>query len=141
MYNQNGIKNHHHHHLHHQNNNNNNNNNSNNEHDDASDTDHIDYTDLHHETIKFNNRNNHKLAMAMRQTNGNADDTIYDGSVKTATSDDPIATNGGNGDGEQFAYKTLNGDVIRSVVPPGKGKSINYKVSNRLSLMFMFTFV
>lgn len=30
---------------------------------------------------------------------------------------------------ENFTYKTLNGDVIRSVYPPGKGNSVNYKVS------------
>lgn len=117
IYNQNGMKNHHH--NHHQNNNNHN------EHDVASDTDHIDYAaDLHHETTKFNNNKNDKLAAAMKQTNGNADDAIH------LPSDDPVVSNGG----ENFAYKTLNGDVIRSVVPPGKGKSINYKVSNRCSI-------
>lgn len=114
IYNQNGMK-HHHHHNHHQNNNNNS------DHDIASDTDHIDYADLHHETTKFNNNINDKLAAAMKQTNGNADDAIH------LPCDDPIVSNGG----ENFAYKTLNGDVIRSVVPPGKGKSINYKVSDR----------
>lgn len=109
IYNQNGLK--HHHHNHHPNNNNHS------EHDVASDTDNIDYADLHHETTKFNNNINDKL----KQTNGNADDAHH------LPSDDPIVGNGG----EQFAYKTLNGDVIRSVVPPGKGKSINYKVSDR----------
>lgn len=129
VYNQNGNKNLQNHHHHHQNNNNN-------EHEDASDTDQIDYTDLHHETIKFNNnKNNNKLAIAMKQTNGNnADDTIY-GTIKTASDDPIVVGNGGNG-GENFAYKTLNGDVIRSVVAPGKGKSINYKVSKSIFLLF-----
>lgn len=31
--------------------------------------------------------------------------------------------------GDEFAYKTLNGSVIRSVHPPGKGNSSSYKVN------------
>lgn len=131
IHHQNGIKNHHHQHHHNNNNNcninnyNNYNYNNHNEHEDASDTDQIDYTDLHHESIKFNNnKNNGKLAVAINQTNDNVDESIFNA---MKTSDD----NGCDDDvgGENFAYKTLNGDVIRSVVAPGKGKSINYKVS------------
>jgi hypothetical protein len=29
-----------------------------------------------------------------------------------------------------FQYKTINGCMIRSVVPPGKGVKVDYKVSN-----------
>lgn len=31
--------------------------------------------------------------------------------------------------GESFQYRTMNGSVIRSVVPPGKGIKVDYKVS------------
>lgn len=40
-----------------------------------------------------------------------------------------------NGD---FMYKTLSGSIIRSVHAPGKGKSINYKVSRSLHLTLLF---
>lgn len=31
--------------------------------------------------------------------------------------------------GESFQYRTMNGSVIKSVVPPGKGIKVDYKVS------------
>lgn len=37
-------------------------------------------------------------------------------------------TNGNDTDG--FHYRTINGRVIKSVIPPGKGIKVNYKVSN-----------
>lgn len=105
----------------HKNNGNNNiiNNNNHNEHEDISDNDQTDFNDLHHESSITCN----KLAaidQTVHETNGKTD-PIY-GSIKTT--DEQFVG------GESFAYKTLNGDVIRSVHPPGKGKAINYKVSN-----------
>lgn len=41
---------------------------------------------------------------------------------------------------ENFTYKTLNGDVIRSVHPPGKGNMVNYKVSDIFRGLFVCTF-
>lgn len=32
--------------------------------------------------------------------------------------------------GESFQYRTINGSVIKSVVPPGKGFKVDYKVSS-----------
>ncbi|XP_055918030.1 PDZ and LIM domain protein Zasp isoform X2 [Eupeodes corollae] len=42
--------------------------------------------------------------------------------------DDSINSRTGQ-DGDQFQYVTLHGNVIRSVIPPGKGVSVNYKVN------------
>jgi hypothetical protein len=36
--------------------------------------------------------------------------------------------------GESFQYRTLNGKIIRSVVAPGKGIKVDYKVSEFMSL-------
>lgn len=33
-----------------------------------------------------------------------------------------------NSETKELNYRTLNGDVIRSVQPPGKGKALPYKV-------------
>lgn len=35
-------------------------------------------------------------------------------------------------DGKELNYRTLNGDVIRSVQPPGKGKALPYKVGAQI---------
>ncbi|XP_075169896.1 Z band alternatively spliced PDZ-motif protein 52 isoform X10 [Haematobia irritans] len=40
------------------------------------------------------------------------------------------SSNGVGGD-KPFEYVTLTGNVIRSVVPPGKGTNVNYKVNNQ----------
>lgn len=34
------------------------------------------------------------------------------------------------GSGDSFQYRTINGGVIRSVVAPGKGIKVDYKVSS-----------
>lgn len=39
-----------------------------------------------------------------------------------------------------FTYKTLNGSVIRSVHPPGKGIATNYKVFLKLIVCFIYMF-
>lgn len=44
-----------------------------------------------------------------------------------------------NSNGDEFAYKTLNGSVIRSVHPPGKGNSSSYKVNARIAFLFVFS--
>lgn len=96
-------------------------NNNNNEHEDGSDTDQTDFNNLHHESssIKCN-----KLIVSIDQmvheTNGKPID-FMNGTIEP-TDEQTVC-------GENFAYKTLNGDVIRSVHAPGKGKAINYKVS------------
>ncbi|XP_055839519.1 PDZ and LIM domain protein Zasp isoform X2 [Episyrphus balteatus] len=44
--------------------------------------------------------------------------------------DDSINSRTGQGqEGDQFQYVTCQGNVIRSVIPPGKGVSVNYKVN------------
>lgn len=44
--------------------------------------------------------------------------------------------------GESFQYRTLNGRVIKSVIPPGKGIKVDYKVSRFTCSLFMcFPFV
>lgn len=53
------------------------------------------------------------------QVNEDKTDSLY-GSIRTTN--EPISN------AENFTYKTLNGDMIRSVHPPGKGNSVNYKV-------------
>lgn len=53
-------------------------------------------------------------------------DSIY-GSIRPQP--DKGQTNGSANDPNGFTYKTLNGGVIRSVHPPGKGNSCTYKVS------------
>ncbi|XP_031618532.1 PDZ and LIM domain protein Zasp isoform X5 [Contarinia nasturtii] len=92
-------------------------------HDDCSDNDQIDFNDLHHESSITCN----KLSMidqTVNETNGKSNDSIY-GTIKQFNNEQMIG-------GEHFAYKTLNGDVIRSVQPPGKGKPINYKIKSNL---------
>lgn len=42
--------------------------------------------------------------------------------------------NNSNNNGDEFTYKTINGGIIRSVHPPGKGNSANYKVRALISL-------
>lgn len=100
----------------------------NNEHDDlSSDNDHTDSNDLHHELLITCN----KLAtidQMAHETNGKTD-SIY-GLIKQQTDEQIVC-------GENFAYKTLNGDVIRSVHPPGKGKAINYKVGSVVAILLL----
>lgn len=101
----------------------------NNEHDDlGSDNDQTDLSDLHHDSLITCNKLAPFDQTIIHETNGKTD-SIY-GIIKQT--DEQI------GCGENFAYKTLNGDVIRSVHPPGKGKSINYKVSTALLRAFFF---
>ncbi|XP_073845520.1 Z band alternatively spliced PDZ-motif protein 52 isoform X20 [Musca autumnalis] len=61
-------------------------------------------------------------------------------SSNTATNDmssrpsisEQSASNGVGGSGDKpFEYVTITGNVIRSVVPPGKGTNVNYKVNNQ----------
>lgn len=96
------------------------NNNNNNEHDDfGSDNDQTDLSDLHHESSIAYSKLATTIDQTVHDTNGKID-SIY-GAIKQT--DEQIVC------GENFAYKTLNGDVIRSVHPPGKGKATNYKAS------------
>lgn len=37
-------------------------------------------------------------------------------------------------DGEGFHYRTMNGRIIKSVIAPGKGIKVDYKVSGKLFL-------
>lgn len=102
--------------------------NNNNENEDGCDNDQTDFNDLHHESSLTCN----KLAtidQIVHETNGKPVDFI-NGSIKQ-TNEQIVC-------GENFAYKTLNGDVIRSVHPPGKGKAINYKVSVLCSCIICF---
>lgn len=125
LHNQNGYKNNNNSHSH------NNNNNNNNEHEDSSDNDQIDFNDLHHESSITCNKLATIDQMVHETTNGKSmTDSIY-GTIKQQSNEQ-------NNCGENFAYKTLNGDVIRSVHPPGKGKPINYKVSVRFFFFSSF---
>lgn len=117
-------------HHHNQNGNKHNDNNNNNEHEDGSDNDQIDFNDMHHESSITCN----KLAtidQTVHEINDKPTDSIY--IIKQSIEQ--------IGCGENFAYKTLNGDVIRSVHPPGKGKPINYKVSVGLDCCHCFIFI
>lgn len=38
-----------------------------------------------------------------------------------------------NGRNDQFQYKTINGGIIRSVIPPGKGLNVTYTVNSGIS--------
>lgn len=38
----------------------------------------------------------------------------------------------GTGGVDGFLYRTMNGRVIKSVIPPGKGVQVNYKVSGNV---------
>lgn len=40
--------------------------------------------------------------------------------------------------GENFQYRTMNGRVIKSVVPPGKGIKVDYKVSSFTCFRVLF---
>lgn len=46
-----------------------------------------------------------------------------------------------NQDGDEFTYKTLNGGVIRSVHPPGKGNSSSYKVNACALHLMIYLFI
>lgn len=54
--------------------------------------------------------------------NGRDETSIY-GKIRSINDDD------------EFTYRTLNGGVIRSVHPPGKGNSTSYKVSTSLECL------
>lgn len=117
-------------HLH--NHHNNNGHKINNEHDDlGSDNDQTDLSDLHHDSLITCNKLAPFDQTIIHETNGKTD-SIY-GIIKQT--DEQISLTD-IGCAENFAYKTLNGDVIRSVHPPGKGKAINYKVSTALLQAF-----
>lgn len=51
-------------------------------------------------------------------------------SMAAVATDDQSAY--GQTSGDQFEYVTLTGNVIRSVIPPGKGVSVNYKVCQQM---------
>lgn len=76
---------------------------------------------------ELNDMNDHEPLitgnLAANESHANEDktDSLY-GRIRTAN--EPIVNT------DNFTYKTLNGDVIRSVHPPGKGNSVNYKVSD-----------
>lgn len=67
--------------------------------------------------------------------NGDGDcsggDSIY-GTIRPHTKKKP---------NDEFNYKTLNGSVIRSVHPPGKGNANRYKVSYFWLIVFLFCFI
>jgi hypothetical protein len=43
--------------------------------------------------------------------------------------------------GESFQYRTMNGSVIKSVIPPGKGLKVHYKVSTFTCLLRFRPFI
>lgn len=59
------------------------------------------------------------------------EDSVY-GSI-LSTSKKKAGENG-------FEYKTLDGSVIKSVLPPGKGLTLNYKVGAFFVLFVVFFF-
>ncbi|XP_037947907.1 PDZ and LIM domain protein Zasp isoform X7 [Teleopsis dalmanni] len=63
----------------------------------------------------------------MAATFENNDQSIY-GQINTNAANIAQPSFSASGD-QPFEYVTLTGNVIRSVVPPGKGGSINYKVN------------
>lgn len=101
-------------------------NNGNGDGDDVNDHDQIDFNNLHHDTLLTFDKLPSPIANdALIDTNGNSE-TIYDNGnhhEHQSNNDENIIA------GDGFSYKTLNGDMIRSVHPPGKGSSANYKVS------------
>lgn len=44
------------------------------------------------------------------------------------------------GDGEGFHYRTMNGKIIKSVIPPGKGIKVDYKVRCMFFSVFIVVF-
>lgn len=56
--------------------------------------------------------------------NGN---DVHDGKLDGDKENEHI-NNNGNSFNENFMYKTLNGGIVRSVHPPGKGSNTIYKV-------------
>lgn len=102
----------------------------------------------HHNKIINNEHHHHNEdASDNDQTDFNSDlphDALITGNKFPSSIDQTIDTNGKTEPincGETFAYKTLNGDVIRSVHPPGKGKAHNYKVSKMLTFLRFSIFV
>lgn len=106
-----------------------------------------------HDQIDFNNQTHHDTLITVDKLPSMTAITTQSLTPTTTASDTLIDTlpNGNvesiygncnqsllldeNGVGDGFTYKTLNGDVIRSVHPPGKGSSFNYKVSE-MCLLF-----
>lgn len=91
-------------------------------------TDHPDYDQLNLTKILFNDR----------ITNGTKDllDNVDSNHDCFELSNDVIESNSIHCD--DFKYKTLNGDIIRSVHPPGRGNTVNYKV---IFILFCFIFL
>lgn len=70
---------------------------------------------------QFNSKNERILnenLMEKNEIDGNGTELIY-GTIRPHTKKKPH---------DEFSYRTLDGSIIRSVHPPGKGKSSQYKV-------------
>lgn len=91
-------------------------------------TDHPDYDQLHLTKILSNDRITNGTKDLLDNVDSSHDCFELSNDVKEGKSN--IC--------EDFKYKTLNGDVIRSVHPPGRGNTVNYKVI--LVLLFFFCF-
>lgn len=55
------------------------------------------------------------------------DSDVHDGKMD-GDKENEHCNNNGNSFNENFIYKTLNGGIVRSVHPPGKGSATTYKV-------------
>lgn len=82
---------------------------------------------------QFNIKNERILnenLMEKNELDGNDTELIY-GTIRPHTKKKPH---------DEFSYRTLDGSIIRSVHPPGKGKSSQYKVFV-LNIYFLFLYL